>query len=422
MSRRSDRRGMLALLGSSAAIFWPGALAFGFPGVMAPYWMKMFHAGKGGIGNTLFFALASLGIFMFFVGRWQERFGMRRMITFGTVCLALNMLTIAYASNLPMLYLWAFLNGAATCFIYTPAMTTVQRWFSQRRGFASGVINFTFGISAAITAPLFHLMVQSIGYVATNLTVAVLALVTGVAAAVFTESPEQLARRAQPGEAEVKATVILGPSLTARESLSTRSFWFLWLTWAFQGAAGVSMVTLSITFGLSRGFPMESAVLVLTAFNLMNGVGRIVMGYLSDHVNRNLAMSVTFMAAGAAYLLLPHISEVAATAVLAAVVGLSFGTLFSVSGPLAADCFGLQHFGAIIGLVFTAYGFIAGLLGPSLSGYLLDITGGNFSIIFTYLGSFCLLSSVLIRFVTPPQPEPSSLAAGVSTVSDGASS
>jgi MFS transporter, OFA family, oxalate/formate antiporter len=156
---------------------------------------------------------------------------------------------------------------------------------------------------------------------------------------------------------------------------------------------------------------MESAVVILTAFNVMNGGGRIVMGYLSDLMNRNLAMSLTFLAAGGAYLLLPYVTGLTITAVLAAIIGFAFGSLFAVSAPLAADCFGMKHFGAILGLVFTAYGFIAGLLGPSLSGYLLDLTGGNFTIVFTYLGAFCILSGGFIRFVVPPPLESSDLTA-----------
>ncbi|MBJ6727224.1 MFS transporter [Geomesophilobacter sediminis] len=418
-SRHPENRRFLALAGSCVAIFWPGALAFGFPGVLAPYWMTMFHAGKGAIGNTLFFNLASLGIVMFFVGRWQERYGMRAMIMVGTVFLSLNMLTIAYAANLGMLYLWAFLNGAATCFIYTPAMTTVQRWFTRRRGLASGVINFTFGISAAIMSPLFHKMVASIGYVRMNLVVAVLALVCGLIAAPFTASPEQLKR---PPALEPEAPDPLiphHPSLSVRQCVRTRSFWFLWATWALQGAAGIGMVSLATTFGLSRGYAMPAAVLILTAFNTLSGFGRIIMGYLSDHVNRNRAMSVTFTAAGVAYLLLLQVSGLAGIMALAAVIGLAFGTLFSVSGPLAADCFGMRHFGAIIGLVFTAYGFFAGLLGATLSGYILDLTGGNFSIIFGYLSVCCFVAGVCIRFVTPPELEPDPDSAVVPARSSG---
>ncbi|MBO8182436.1 MAG: hypothetical protein H0Z28_06545 [Archaeoglobus sp.] len=81
-------------------------------------------------------------------------------------------------------------------------------------------------------------------------------------------------------------------------------------------------------------------------------------------------------------------------------MGFAFGTMTAVSAPLTSDCFGLKHFGAIFGLVFTAYGFIAGIIGPSLSGYILDFTG-NFKLVLLYLGIFCLLSSFLILKVRP---------------------
>ena len=411
-SRATKRQGILALIGSSAAIFWSGALAFGFPGVMAPLWQQMFHVSKGAIGNTLFFMLASLGFVMFFVGRWQERFGMRAMIMTGTVLFSANILIVAFASTISMLYLWGFLNGVSSSFIYTPALTSVQRWFPARRGLVSGIVNFTFGISAAIMSPLFLRMLDTMGYVRMNLTIAALALVTGLVAAWFTECPEHAALRsadAPPAGTQPHPPANAQPhpaprrSLTVRESVRTRAFWFLWLTWAFQGAAGIAMVTLSTAFGLSRGYSMASAVVILTAFNLMNGGGRLVMGYLSDIVNRRKAMSLTFLAAGAAYLTLPHVSGLATIATLAAAIGFAFGTLFSVSAPLAADCFGLRHFGAIFGLVFTAYGFVAGLLGPSLSGYLLDTSGGNFTLVFSCLALFCFLSAGFIHFVTSPR-------------------
>ena len=69
--------------------------------------------------------------------------------------------------------------------------------------------------------------------------------------------------------------------------------------------------------------------------------------------------------------------------------------------PLAGDCFGMEHFGAIFGLIFTAYGFLSGPLGPWLSGYILDVTGGNSTIVFSYLGVMYLVSAVLIFLVRP---------------------
>jgi OFA family oxalate/formate antiporter-like MFS transporter len=49
----------------------------------------MFHAGHGATGITIFFMLAAVGVFMFLVGHWQERYGMRRMIELGVLLTSL---------------------------------------------------------------------------------------------------------------------------------------------------------------------------------------------------------------------------------------------------------------------------------------------------------------------------------------------
>ncbi len=61
------------------------------------------------------------------------------------------------------------------------------------------------------------------------------------------------------------------------------------------------MTVLSTGYGLFRGFPLESAILILTAFNLTNGASRLVSGYYSDKIGRNRIMSLAFLAAGLAY-------------------------------------------------------------------------------------------------------------------------
>jgi OFA family oxalate/formate antiporter-like MFS transporter len=399
-----QRRGVLAVTGSSIAIFWAGAFIFGFPGVMGSYWQELFRVGRGAIGLTLFFVLAAVGIFMFFVGRFQEKLGTRAMITIGAIICGLDVVLVGYASELFTLYLWAFFMGMGSCFIYIPALTTVQKWFPARRGLVSGIVNFMFAFSAAVMSPLFHLMLNSMGYVPMCIALAIMAMVIGVVAAQFTEMPATVAIPTPiPQSGAGASQPALAPSLTLGESLRTRSFWLFWLTWAFQGAAGIAMVTLSTQFGLSLGLSLGSAVVILTAFNITNGLSRLLMGHLSDIVGRNAAMSVTFLAAAGAYFVLPHVDGVVIPAVLAAIIGFAFGTLFAVSAPLATDCFGLQHFGSIFGVIFTAYGFVAGPLGPWLSGYLLDATQGNFVVVFSYLGVCCVLSGIFIRLVIPPR-------------------
>ena len=189
--------------------------------------------------------------------------------------------------------------------------------------------------------------------------------------------------------------------MTVVESMKTRSFWMLWFTWAFAGAAGISMVTLSTAFGNTSGLSPHEAVLLLTAFNITNGISRVVSGYASDFIGRRMTLTLSFVAAGAAYFFMPHTGSLIIWMTLSATIGYAFGTLFSVSAPLVGDCFGMDHFGTILGVIFTAYGFASGIIGPWLTGRLLDTTGGNFVVIFTYLGALMLSAAGMIQLARP---------------------
>jgi OFA family oxalate/formate antiporter-like MFS transporter len=401
-----NSQALSALIGSCTAVFWPGALTFGFPGVMAAVWQEMFHVGRAATGLTIFFMLAAVGIFMFLVGRWQEHYGPRKMIALGIILTAFASLVAASAHSMLCIYAWAAVNGLASCFVYVPALTLVQWWYPHRRGLAAGTASMVFGLAAGVMAPAFSQGLQILGYRDLNLAAALLTMIFGLAGAWACRPPPEWSIAAFEGDGKAeksKAIISLKKSFSVSEALGTRSFWLLWIVWTLAGAAGVSMTVLSTGFGLSLGLMPQSAVLILTAFNLTNGAGRFISGILSDKLGRNEVMSLAFLAAGLAYFALPWSSQLISAALLAAVVGFSFGTLFSVSAPLIADCFGLEHFGAIFGLTFAAYGFVAGPLGPTLSGYLLDRSNDNFLPVFLYLGLFCLLAGLCIRWVVPPE-------------------
>ena len=391
------RTGAAAFTACCTAIFWPGAFIFGFPGVLGPYWQQAFEVGRTEVGKSLFFILVGAGSCMYLTGRWQERLGFPRITALGAVVCGGSTVLLGNATSMGLVYAWAFLVGASSAFIYIPALTVVQRWYPHRRGLVSGVVNMVFGLSAAAMSPLYPWLLARMRYQVMTLTLGLIAAGIGFTAAFFIRLP-----RSQDAAGGVQTPIISPPpSLTVRQSLQTRAFWFLWLTWALAGAAGIAMVFLATAFGVSRGFSIQKAIILQTAFNLTNGVGRLASGYASDRWGRNRTLVCAFLLAACAYQLLPHMESAASSAVMTAAVGLAFGSLFAVSAPLAVDCFGLAHFGAIFGLIFTAYGFISGILGPWLSGFLIDLSLGNFTLVFTYLGGLYAIAAVLVWFVRP---------------------
>jgi OFA family oxalate/formate antiporter-like MFS transporter len=386
---------VLILTACACAIVWPGSFIFGFPGILRQHWQQAFHADGGAVGRTVFFVLTGATCCMYLCGRLQEKFGPGRLAAVGALMCGMSALWLSRAANMAEVNAWAFFVGAASAFVYLPGLTVVQRWFPERRGLVAGFFNMAFGLSAAVLSPVFTVLLTKWGYEALTLAAGCAALTIGLAASALIRFPPT------SGATPSSPALFSAPGRSAGQALKSREFWCLWLTWVFAGAAGASMLVLATGFGLARGLGLSQAVVLLTAFNLTNGCGRLISGYYSDRIGRTRTMAVSFIGAGLAYLIMPHVEGLWFWALLAAVVGFAFGTLFAVSGPLAGDCFGMEHFGAIFGLVFTAYGFVSGPLGPWLSGHILDVTRGNYTLVFSYLGLMYLGAAGLILFVQP---------------------
>ncbi len=390
----------LVLAACCAAIFWPGTLIFGFPGVMSGYWQSTFDIGRADVGRIMFFILSPVGFFMFFFGKLLERWAPGKLIATGGAVAAVSTFLLPRAGSFSGVCLWAFAMGGATAMIYLSGLTVTQQWFPRRRGLVSGVYNLCFGVSAALMAPLYGRWLGEWGYARVSQGAAGALFIFVSAAALFIRFPRPRSLTT-PDKLAAPVFVPQAVSMSVGESLKTRSFWFLWCAWALAGAAGIAMVPLSTALGEARGLSLDQAVVLLTAFNVTNGTSRLISGFISDFVGRKKTLTVSFLLAGVAYFLLNQAGSPLTQALLTAVIGYAFGTLFAVSAPLVGDCFGMAHFGAIIGVVFTAYGFVSGIIGPWLCGYLLDQSGGNFGLIFTYLGLLYILAAVMIMLTRP---------------------
>ncbi len=374
---------------SSISIFWSGAFIFSLPGIMSSYWKESLNVGNSQIGATMFFILSAVGIFMYIAGRMQITFGIKRILLLGILLNSFSLLILLKLTSIYLIYLWSFMVGLSCCFIYVPIMTTVQALFPFRKGLVSGIVNFVFGFSAAIMSPIFSFMLYSFNYTYTISALFLLSFATGVTAFIYFSEPNiQFSTSANKN---VKHYLI-------NHIIKSKNFWLIWLIWAFQGAAGISMVTLTVPYGIERGFTPLLAVGFLTAFNISNGLSRIISGSLSDMLSKKIIMSISFLFAGIGYILLNHYDNISAIYLFIILIGFSFGTLFTVSSPLIVECFGIEHFGIAIGAIFTSYGFLSGLIGPALTGYLLD-NGRNWTLIFYYLSILSIISAILINFV-----------------------
>ena len=387
MNGVTNRKLLLAL--GCLAIFFPGAFLFGFPGVMAVQWQQLLGVEKARIGQLMFFILAGTGCSMYLSGKLQEKITPQGLIFVGTVACGFGVGAVAWASALYHVFAWAFWEGFFSAFVYLPCLTVSQKLFLEQKGLAVGFINLVFGGAAAVMSPAFSFLLVSQGYRATCVISMTLAVCTGIVCAFFMRGSAY----------SFKSVKGVGIALGVGRILTLRSFWCLWWVWALAGAAGVSMVMLCSSLGQSLGYDVTQYVIILTGFSMLNGLGRIVFGILADRISKHKILIRVFLMAALAYLLMPFFHNLYVLSLLASVVGLAFGVLFTVSAPLVSECFGLENFGRVFGLVFTAYGFVAGFLGPWMSGVVLRLTHDNFRIVFTGFALFYLIAAVLVSQV-----------------------
>lgn len=364
---------------------------------MPAHWQGAFSASRTDIGRIMFFILAGTGFSMYMAGKLQERFSFPVLIFTGSLMVSLAMFFVARADTMTDIYIWGFVSGFFCGFIYVPLLTLTQVLFADRAGLVAGIINLTFGGAAAVFSPFFSFILVRKGPVTATDISAAAALCLGTSVALLVRMP---AGEKKTGPVKRPVPGNIGP-LSLKQTLVQKSFWCLWFVWAFAGAAGISMIVLSSAFGRYLGYGISSFVYILVGFNIMNGIGRLVCGRLSDSLPMQKILMTCFIVSGGAYLLMGVVRHLAGVSVLAALVGLSFGAMFAVSAPLVSRCFGIGNFGRIFGLVFTAYGFVAGVLGPWVSGMILDRYPGGFPQVFIYFALLYFISAVLITRVRP---------------------
>ncbi len=367
-------------------IFFPGSFVFGFPGVMASQWQTLFQVNKAEIGRLMFFILAGTGFSMYLAGKLQEKIPGRYIIFTGSLACSGAMVFVGRAATMNDVYIWAFVEGFFTGFVYIPCLTLYQKMFPENKGLVTGILNLTFGGSAAIMSPVFTFFLISKGYGFTSDFSALISVLLGTSVSLLIKLPgKETLQGGQPVS-----------TLSLIRTIRLSSFRYLWCSWALAGAAGVSLIVLTSSFGLKLGYGITRYVYILTAFNILNGIGRLVCGRLSDRYPKQKILMIVYLMASGAYFLLPHFQNLYMISFLSCFIGLAFGGMFTVSAPLVTEVFGLENFGKVFGLVFTAYGFCAGFLGPWLSGVILDATRSDFRVVFTLFACFYLISAILI--------------------------
>jgi MFS family permease len=314
--------------------------------------------------STFTTALVLLGLSAALWGPWVERRGPRVAARCAAVCfacgLALGGLAVVLQQPLLLFLGLGLLCGIGCGIGYIAPVSTLVKWFPDRRGLATGLAIMGFGGGAFIGGYANAALVASFGVAATLFLLAGFYLLLMLAGA-------QLLRPAPAPAATAAAPLAQASGLSRSQAIRSPQFALLWGMLCINVTAGIGILAqaspmMQDLFGKT---PAEAAA-VVSLISLFNAGGRLFWSSLSDRIGRRTTFLVFFTAQALLFLLIPRLAAAGAwwpflTCLL--LVFTMYGGGFATMPAYLADLFGSRFVGAIHGVILTAWS-AAALLGP----------------------------------------------------------
>ena len=308
-------------------------------------------------------------------GRLQDKLGPFWISLTGAILVSLGFFLCSYTSSLTYLFIcFGVIGGLGNGFGYATPIPVMAKWFPDKRGLAVGLAVGGYGAGSAIFGPLSaSYLIPTFGWRTTFQVLGVIFLVMTVIGSFLLKNPPAGYKPSGWAPAATSKAAATTYDFSPGEMLRTPTFYFMWVAYAFGCAAGLMVISQLVPFAKSVGIPsITLASLGLVVGAVGNASGRILSGWMSDHLGRINVLRLMIGISMVAMPILYHVGgNVVALFVMLFIVYWCYGTQLSVNASTTADFWGTKNVGINYGLLFTAWG-VAGLLGGRIGGLLFD--------------------------------------------------
>ncbi|GAB1581030.1 OFA family MFS transporter [Phyllobacterium phragmitis] len=350
---------------------------------------------------TLFFVL--LGCSAALWGGWLERAGPRKAGFVAALCWCGGILVAAVGVMTHQLWLmWlgaGVIGGIGLGLGYISPVSTLIKWFPDRRGMATGMAIMGFGGGAMIGAPLADMLMNhfktatSVGVWETFIVMAAIYFVFMMCGAFGYRIPPAGWRPEGWTPPTSQKAMITTKHVHLRDAHKTPQFWLIWAVLCLNVSAGIGVIGMAspmlqeIFGGKLIGLPelsftqldasQKTAIAAIAAgftglLSLFNIGGRFFWASLSDKIGRKNTYYTFFLLGIVLYALAPTLAGMGNKALFVLAFGIilsMYGGGFATIPAYLADIFGTQFVGAIHGRLLTAWA-TAGIVGPVVVNYI----------------------------------------------------
>ena len=350
---------------------------------------------------TLFFVV--LGSSAALWGGWLERVGPRKAGVVAALCWCGGLVISAGGVKVHQLWmLWVgsgIIGGIGLGLGYISPVSTLVKWFPDRRGMATGMAIMGFGGGAMIGAPLADLLMNyfrtptDVGVWQTFLAMGAIYFVFMLIGAFGYRLPPTGWRPegwTPPAKSEA---LITQNHVHLKDAHKTAQFWLIWLVLCLNVSAGIGVIGMASPMlqeifggslighpdiGFTQLSPDQRRMVAAIAagftglLSLFNIGGRFFWASMSDFIGRKTTYYTFFLLGIALYALAPWAAHAGYKAVFVIFFGIilsMYGGGFATVPAYLADVFGTQFVGAVHGRLLTAWS-TAGIIGPVVVNYI----------------------------------------------------
>jgi len=341
---------------------------------------------------TSSFMLASFVGGIIIGGRIMDKIGPRKICVIGSLMLSFGILASSLVtSGFPqMIYItYGIIGGIGVGIVYTCTVSPIQKWFFDKKGFATGLLVGAFGLSLVLFAPLANLLLSVVNVPYTFLIFGVAFLIVCVPASLFIVSPPA-------GYVIPKTSVAATQKQYApKEMLRTKAFYLIMVSMFFIVSAYFVLNPQFISLGEHKGLEHNVAVMAVMITGLCSAGGRITISWMSDITGRISGLLVIFALTLTGVVLLMF-AQGALYIVCLALIAFGYGGVAGMYAVMTSDNFGTKNMGSNYGLVLVGFGASA-LMFPFLSAKF-PLTESN--VVFIVCAVACVATLVCVLLLS----------------------
>jgi MFS family permease len=321
--------------------------------------------------TTFTTALVLLGLSAAFGGPWVERRGPRAAATASAMFFGIGLVIggagLALKQSVLVFLGMGVIGGIGCGLGYIAPVSTLVKWFPDRRGMATGMAIMGFGGGAFLASSSNVYLIGLFGVAKTIMLLGGAYLIVMLAGAMILRRPPDGWKPEGWTASAVTNRMISRRSVSRNQALSTTQFYVLWAILFINVTAGIGI--------LAQASPMlqdmfsktaAEAALIVSLMSVFNAGGRFLWASGSDYIGRRNTYSLFFVVQFGLFLLIPRLAAggnwplflVSLFTVLT-----MYGGGFATIPAFLADIFGPENVGAIHGATLTAWS-AAAVVGP----------------------------------------------------------